>query len=321
MAPQAQVSLADALNRTLVLPLATSSFPGQPRNPCDFVDLYSLASFMGAHPKRSAQPWAVSLDQVSGGAFMHRKAVEVSQEHNKFEHAHLHVFNDVELLIANRRKKDPQPMEHGWMLEQPHALTLTGRSERAFRECLCIIEHGVENRAKCDSKSAPSFIALHFRVENDFLHYSKSKGHIKNFEEYYRYPAQIQTAFREWFRSYPRNNSDVPLYLAFAEDQLPHGVTVSADEWPAGVRALSNSDFASALAGLSYIEQSAVARQLCLTANVFIGNTHSSFTGALIQANTARENYVYNCVQSPADRTILTECAGFQSLDCCNRPI
>ena len=88
----------------------------------------------------------------------------------------------------------------------------------------------------------------------------------------------------------------------------------SLEGWPDGVRTFKNSDFKEPLADLSYLERTAVARQLCLAATVFIGNSHSSFTRAIIDANAARPNYVYNC--PPTNRTVLVRCADVRK--CCS---
>jgi len=325
MALQSHIELADALNRTLVLPLMTSSFPGMERTVrlMDISELYAVGKIV--HPKRSSEQWFASLHDVHGSAFLRRETVALPV-YGRYGYDAAPLLHHGALLLVANRIGPMQPMHAGWLLSS--TLKLDGNALRAYQEVLCQLcsagspqaTHSISLRTTsrkaphcCHASRQPYFLAMHMRIESDWLRYANANN--CSFRAFYRSVQEIQEAFREWFVP-PTDSSVVSLYLSFDETHLPKGMQVSKDVgWPAGVRVLTNSAFQSAFMGLSYLERSAVARELCLSAAHFIGNSHSSFTEAIVQARhgllapgvPARSSHVYNCLQ-PSNH--LVECTG-----------
>jgi len=315
MALQSQIDLADALNRTLVLPLFTSSFPKEKENIglMEFWELFSVDSLKLAHPTRSSEDWLVSLHEVHGGAFLRRTNVSLSVvgDRKSFDATPV-LHQNVDFLVANRIVRE-QPMRSGWLGSS--MLELDGKALGAFRDVLCALSQVRQNAGGtagggCQASATPHFIAIHLRIESDWLRYSKANN--RTFRAYYRFIEEVQAGFREWFMP-PRDGSAVPLYLSFDDEKLPPENSKNALEgWPADVHVFTNAAFRRTLLGLSYLEKSAVARELCLSAAHFIGNSHSSFTQLISQARmqVPSRNYLYNCMQPSRSGNHIDQCIG-----------
>lgn len=289
MALQAQINLADALNRTLVLPLLTSSTPRnetkrliQNDESIAFWELFSVDSLKRAHPRRSSENWVVSLDDVHGSAFLRRTTVSVSVAKMKsFDAAPLlHQHHHVDFLVANNIDR-VHPLRTGWLSHARLDLSRNGR--RALRKVLCRLSQSGTGDG-CQASAAPHFIAIQMRIESGWLMYEKGRKTTEPMARP-RFLEEIQAAFRKWFTR-PRDFSAVPLYLSFDDEHLPPDIlnTISnsiLEGWPADVRVFTNAAFRTKSFNFSYIETSAIARELCLSAAHFIGNSLSSFTEAI----------------------------------------
>lgn len=315
MALGAIIELADALNRTLVLPFATASHPKLNRGSgpvaVDLADVYSLSSLARSHPLRGVDStWIVPLSGVPGAAFLNRADADLAPGPSHYDAAPLLLRADADLLVAHQQQK--QAMFSGtWVLKDPAALRLVGEPLRLFRRCLCfIITGGSATDDDCEA-APPKFVAIHLRVEGDFFRYAKSHAAARGepFDAFYRYPAEVQAAFA----ASSRLNTSNLLFLAYSHADLPSKVEVPTKGWPAGVRVVTNRDLEHILDGASYFVRSAVVREVCLVASSFVGNTHSSFTRAIIERTTGA-TFVYNC-RRPKNDNFITECANG---NCCD---